>query len=359
MLFLATVIFVCLFYIVPGFWLVDLGVRWGAIPFVSPAVFFWLLAAVCYGACLLAVYFGRWAYDELQLEREAFQPKPYLDARAIRWLTWIGLPFIGWQFYEMTTRWAMPYQFAPLYVALLIGFFDLRRRPVSLALPDGLPGPRYVAPMEPGTGAGEEITLRWEYLARGNSPEVHMFEMKLGIDREHYERARHELHFVPSKPADYARFATQGPMDDLRLLAARLRAESQARGYDPVHEVENVVRMVRSLSYRADAPEPADQPKYPLQTLADGGGDCEDFAILAASLLWQLGHTVALLYVETDATAHMALGYRTDTFEGSFTATSSDGRQYSYIETVPSSEEMGEMPEEFLQNLRRAVVVPL
>lgn len=48
--------------------------------------------------------------------------------------------------------------------------------------------------------------------------------------------------------------------------------------------VEEVFNFMKQLTmYHSDVGE--DYPKWPLETLAEGAGDCEDFAILAASLL--------------------------------------------------------------------------
>ena len=359
MFFLATLLFVAVLYVVPGFLLLDLGARFAAFPWVPMAVVYWALALLVYLTSLTIVYLGRYAYHELQMERGPLHIRPYLDARACRWLTLVGIGFIGWQFQQMSARWAMPYQFAPLYGALLIGLLDLRRRPVSLQLKEDLPGPRFEADPSPPDLDGEGVTLSWEYLAAGNSTEAHVFELSMPLDREHYERAVNELAFTPKQPADYVRCVTQGPMDDVRLLAAWIRRQSCERGYSPLQETENVIQMVRSMPYLPDSESSGDQPKYPIQTLVDQGGDCEDHAILAAALLWQLGHPVGLAHLELHGRAHMALAYATDTFEGSFSLSGPDGRSYAYIETVPSSADMGEIPEEFLRELRRATIVPV
>lgn len=358
MLFLATLLFVALLYVIPGFLLLDGAAKAMAIPFAPTAIVFWTLALLVYVGCALALRFARHIYEELQLDRESFQIKRYLDARALRWLTLVAIGFIGWQFWKMSGRWAMPYSFAPLYVALLIGFFDLRRRPVFFELSEALPEGRFSATSVPQTIADTGTTLRWEYLAKTGSTELKEYVIEAPVHRDDVAKAE-GMTDHPSKPEDYARFVTAGPMDDLHLLAAFLRDASREGGFTPLEEAENVVQMVRSLAYTADAAGPKDHPKYPIQTLADGGGDCEDLAILAASILWQLGHSVALLYVDLGATAHMALGYATDGFSGSFSATGPNGLTYAYVETVPSSEAIGEVPAEFLDRFLRVVVVPI
>jgi hypothetical protein len=359
MLFLATILFVALLYVIPGFLLLDGLVKAVSIPFVPDAVLFWTLSLLLYIACVVGLRFARHVYEELQLDRESFQIKRYLDARALRWLTLVAIGFIGWQFWKMSGRWAMPPSFVPLYVALLLGFFDLRRRPVIDVVTEELPESRFGTTSLPETPADASVTLRWEYLAKAGSTELKEYEIELPVHGDDVTKAAGTTVEL-RKPEDYARFVTTGPMDDLHVLAARLREESIAGAFSPLEEAENVVYMVRSLAYASDAVGATDQPKYPIQTLADGGGDCEDLAMLAASLLWQLGHPVALLYVELgDSIAHMALGYAAEGFEGSFSASGPDGRTYAYLETVPSAEAMGEIPAEFLDRFRNVVVVPI
>ncbi len=359
MFFLATLLFVLLLYVVPGFLALDLGARFAGFPWVPLRVVFWTLAALVYAGCLVVVHLGRYAYTELQLERGRLQIRPYLDARACRWLTLAGIGFLGWQFQQMSARWAMPYQFIPLYGALLIGFFDLRRRPVSLPVDEKLPELLFDADPTRLNLDAEGVVYSWEYLAAGHSPEMHTFALHLPVDRDEYERATKELAFEAKQPEDYARFVKQGPMDSVRLLAAWLRQQSDERKFNTIQEAENIIQMVRSLPYTPDKGTSGDQPQYPIQTLIDRGGDCEDHAILAAALLWQLGHPVGLAYLELEGRAHMAMAYATDAFEGSFSLTGPDGRSYAYIETVPSSADMGEIPEEFLRELSRATIVPV
>ena len=223
--------------------------------------------------------------------------------------------------------------------------------------------PRLIPPQSGGVcgGRGFATRLRWTYRAKGFTPESESFELSLCIDRADYERACGELAFAPFSPDDYPGFVLLGPMDDVRRMATELRALSEKRCFSPLQEVENVVQMVRSLRYwnDPDHPHAVDQPKYPVQTLVDGGGDCEDFAILAASLLCSLGHSAALLYIETEATAHMALGLNTDRLEDGFAVHGPDGRRYVYIETAPTSVELGVVPNEFLGGLRQMVAIPL
>ncbi len=216
-------------------------------------------------------------------------------------------------------------------------------------------------PSSTSSGDGFRVTLQWAYLAEGSGSDLQTFELVLPVAQEAYTRASGELAFAPHMPEEYAGYVMQGPMEQVQQLASWLREQSKCRGYSPWQEVENVVRMVRGLRYWSDAEQPhaVDQPKYPIQTLVDGGGDCEDFSILTASILWSLSHPVALLYLETEATAHMAVGYQTDELPGCFAVNGPDDQRYVYIEAAPTEAALGELSDEMLCGLRNVVAIPV
>jgi len=86
------------------------------------------------------------------------------------------------------------------------------------------------------------------------------------------------------------------PLDD--DLMARLAGKLSLGSYRAT--VENALAFVQmGIAYVPD-PGLFEYPKYPVETLADEGGDCEDTAILYASLIRTLGHGALLVGVDTD-----------------------------------------------------------
>jgi len=124
----------------------------------------------------------------------------------------------------------------------------------------------------------------------------------------------------------------QEPLYD--ALLAGLRAERDALGLDADRYAELIVSMVQGLQYRTD---PVNlQPKFPIETVHDLDGDCDDKTLLAAALLSREGYDVAMLLFPAEE--HMALGIRTN---GDTYGTSG----YGFIElTTPSL--IGWVPEE-------------
>jgi hypothetical protein len=96
----------------------------------------------------------------------------------------------------------------------------------------------------------------------------------------------------------YADFVDD-PLDDPTLedLADLLRAQV---GGDEVAYAEYALAFVQGgIAYLADPPG-MEWPLYPVETLVDGEGDCEDTAILYVSLLKALAVSCQLAFVDTD-----------------------------------------------------------
>lgn len=112
-------------------------------------------------------------------------------------------------------------------------------------------------------------------------------------------------------------------------------------------EVVNVaVSFVQSMNYTTDSvTSPFDQyTYYPVETLVERGGDCEDSTILLAAILRELGYGCVLLGLHDAEPAHMALGVKGDSSIPGTYYTYNDDRYY-FVETTGEGWQIGEMPE--------------
>jgi len=89
------------------------------------------------------------------------------------------------------------------------------------------------------------------------------------------------------------------PQDDPTLHDYALELWNRAGQDDDEFIHETLAFVQGAISYQADLPT-IDHPLYPLETLADGDGDCEDTAILFVSLLKAMGIQCKLAFVDTD-----------------------------------------------------------
>ncbi len=117
------------------------------------------------------------------------------------------------------------------------------------------------------------------------------------------------------------------------------RTFKQNRSWTKQDRVDFVLSFVQSLPYTFDDVTTGfdEFRRYAVETLIEGGGDCEDTTILVAAILRGLGEKTALIFTP----GHIALGV-----SGNFSGTSVtyDGTKYYYCETTGTGWTVGVMP---------------
>ena len=172
---------------------------------------------------------------------------------------------------------------------------------------------------------------------------------------------------LPRSPtSNYSIYVTH-PLDDkyIEALANKFLQAADDKGYDAFQTVSFAAAFVQSLPYTSDLVTTGfdNYPRYPVETLVDNGGDCEDSAILTASLINALGYgTVLLSFDKTDDRAgHVAVGVKGG--EGIYaTSWTYEGDKYYYLETTSIGWEIGEIPDDFqncLAHIYPMVPVPI
>lgn len=122
----------------------------------------------------------------------------------------------------------------------------------------------------------------------------------------------------------------------IEALCNEFTAISQERGFTADQYADLLVKFVQSIPYddnraalaTSGVAEDGD-PRFPVQVLVDGTGDCDEKVFLLAALLKNKGYGVsALLFTEE---LHMSLGLASETGEGY------KGTSYIYVETTSPS----------------------
>jgi hypothetical protein len=157
---------------------------------------------------------------------------------------------------------------------------------------------------------------------------------------------------LPRAPtANYSVYATH-PIDDVYLeeLVVELEAAAQEEDFNPRQTVEFAISFVQSLPYSSDSvTTPFDEyARYPIETLVDMGGDCEDSTILLASLLDMMGYDVVILTFPGTASkeGHCAIGVAgVDGVSGAYWEYG--GELYYYLETTAAGWKLGQLPPEY------------
>lgn len=114
-----------------------------------------------------------------------------------------------------------------------------------------------------------------------------------------------------------------------------------------VRELAKFTQDVIEYQYDSDTTGEDEYPRYPIETLYEGQGDCEDTVILMAALLREMGYEVGILHVP----GHVAVALRTaDDYSGG-AYYEINGHRYLFIESTGSGWNIGEIPEDY-QNVQ-------
>lgn len=116
--------------------------------------------------------------------------------------------------------------------------------------------------------------------------------------------------------------------------------EEKTAGNSAHDSAYNIIAFVQSLPYFTDKISTGydEYPRYPIETLVNNGGDCEDTSILTAALLKEMNYDVVLLLYPK----HMAIGVTCNGCHG--TSFTYNDKKYFYLETTSGGWKVGQVP---------------
>ncbi len=143
-------------------------------------------------------------------------------------------------------------------------------------------------------------------------------------------------------PAGYG-FLTTTYDHYIQTLAQKLNETTTQLGYNSYDSVSFVLAFVQSLPYTSDKVTTGydEYPRFPIETLVDDGGDCEDTAILFASLTLSMGY--GTVYINPPN--HYAVGILGNDLQGTYWTY--QNKTYYYCETTGDGFTIGQLPTEF------------
>lgn len=186
-------------------------------------------------------------------------------------------------------------------------------------------------------------TYSWEYEGR-------CWQLTLPLDDELYEKYKSR-----SRNRDYDLFASD-PYDDWLIegIADALLSLSNTYGLEENKIPSFCVSFVQSLNYISDLESTGyDQyPRFPYETLYVNGGDCEDTSFLSVAILQAAGYDAVLL----ELPEHMAIGIKCNPKQKG-KSFKYQGSSYYYLETTGRDWQIGEIPDEYMDQPVRVVPV--
>jgi len=169
-------------------------------------------------------------------------------------------------------------------------------------------------------GGGEiyKITVHWSHIGQP-------FTTQFGIAEDWYwyykDKPRNDYRYTD------ARFVTyKDPV--IQTIAKDITDTSISTG--DACKLCVAIDFVESMIYQYDIDyiSRPDYPKYPIETIKDGRGDCEDTSFLMASILKALNVDVILLRYSD----HMAVGFASDSCPGNYY--NYNDKKYCFLETT-------------------------
>ena len=130
---------------------------------------------------------------------------------------------------------------------------------------------------------------------------------------------------------------------EMDALSVQFQQICLDHNWSSFQKIELVASFAQHFPYSLDIDSRGvgDYWRYPLETLVDGTGDCEDVTILAASILRRMGHSVAVFYTSD----HAALAVEAPLALLDGTSALVDGRRYYYVEMTSAGSRLGELPD--------------
>jgi len=217
----------------------------------------------------------------------------------------------------------------------------------SGSTPQLSPGPQIVDHRVPNyqqTNPPEWKQLRYEWLCLNNRDTMWL---EVPIDTHMYTYYRGLERYIDV--VDYYRYVVdENNLEIVRQIVGALQEVGNDLAYTDMDMIREVVKFVQdTIEYEYDIATTGEfeYPRYPIETLYERQGDCEDTSILLAALLAALNYDVGFLHLP----GHVAVAVRAvDDYEDT-SYYEINGRRYLYIESTGSGWNIGDIPDEFQQ----------
>ena len=131
----------------------------------------------------------------------------------------------------------------------------------------------------------------------------------------------------------------------VKEIAAGIKQQGESLDFTNYEIMMLAASFVQDFPYVTDKESTGELEyvRYPIETLVDNGGDCEDKSILMAAILRELGCEVVIM----EFPDHAAVGVEAEREDAYGSYAKYGGKKYFYLESTKSGWELGEIPAEY------------
>jgi len=145
--------------------------------------------------------------------------------------------------------------------------------------------------------------------------------------------------------ASYSKYITE---DDPTIIdiAAYLNEQADQKGYSDHQTIWFALNFVQCIGYEYDIDSTGlrEYARYPIETLNDSTGDCEDLAALYVSLVRAMGYDAVMVHLDGPTTDHVIAAVASVTMPAESDYIMYEGVDYYYCETTSYGWVPGELP---------------
>lgn len=184
-------------------------------------------------------------------------------------------------------------------------------------------------------------TYRWRF-------DNKFWEISIEIPVDTYREYKYDdVERIPQRKGSNAMKSFVTSDDEvIQIVADKLKDLAEGENYNDTVTVNFILRFVQTvITYKSDNETQGciEYWSYPVETLVDKKGDCEDTSVLFASITDALEYdTVLLFYILGEDYGHLAVGVHLKADPGAY-ITYGDKRYY-YCETTTPGYEIGRLP---------------
>lgn len=197
-----------------------------------------------------------------------------------------------------------------------------------------------------------EVEYKWEHNSMKYTVSLHINKRLYNYYRDQREHSVYRYRFGGNvvQPNYFSFMLSERDRQVIQPLAKELKSYAK----NELDGINLALTFVQNLPYAYDSDTKGvdEYVRYPIETLVDGCGDCEDKVALLVALLYEMKADVVLM----EMPEHIAVGVCCDALEGGRYLTH-EGKRYYYMETTVPKWKIGQIPDEYLSGATNIIPI--